>query len=102
MDRLWPFGISFTVTCAFFINVCSWIFACGCRALWAGADALCNVHVAQSRHCPFCTHGTIGYAAIIIAVGLPQLAAATWAPWSRSVRILVCLALFPALMLATG
>lgn len=102
VDRLLPFALSFSVTCTFFINACAWIFACGCRSLWAGGDALCNVHLAHSRHCPFCSHGTVGYAAIMLAVCLPQLAASTWAPWTRGVRIAVCLALFPLAMGATG
>ena len=63
--RLLPFAASFSVTCLFFINVCNWIFGCGCRSLWAGADAMCNVHLSASRHCPFCSRGVAGYAAIM-------------------------------------
>ena len=100
--RLVPFAVSFAVTSLFFINVCDWIFGCGCRSLWAGADALCNVHLAASRHCPFCSHGVPGYAAIITLVGAPQFAVSMWSRWSSAVRIAVCLLLFPAAMLAVG
>src|SRR5207247_336558 len=84
-SRMMPLPLSFRVTCPSFVNACAWIFACGCRSLWAGGDALCNVHLAHGRHCPFCSHGTVGYAAIMLAVCLPQLAASTWAPWTRGV-----------------
>ncbi|MQA28852.1 MAG: hypothetical protein GEU82_03290 [Luteitalea sp.] len=101
-DRLLPFAVSFAVTCIFFINLCAWIFECGCRSLWAGADALCNVHVADSRHCPFCSRGTLGYAAVMIAVSVPQAAVSAWTRWSRATRVLMCLLLFPASMVIAG
>ena len=49
-----------TVTSVFFIDVCNLIFECGCRSLWAGADAHCNIHQAHVRHCPFCSIGLAG------------------------------------------
>jgi hypothetical protein len=101
-DRLLPFAISFAVTCLFFIDVCDWIFDCGCRSLWAGADAMCNVHVAGSRHCPFCSRGVAGYAAIMTAVTIPQFALSFWSRSPRTTRIVLCLLLFPAAMLAVG
>jgi hypothetical protein len=100
--RLGPFAISFTVTCLFFINVCDWIFDCGCRSLWAGADAMCNVHIAGSRHCPICSYGIPGYAVVMTAVSLPQLAASLWLSTSFGARIVICLLLFPAGMIAVG
>lgn len=102
IDRLLPFAVSFAATSTFFINVCACLFACGCRALWAGADVACNVHLAQSRHCPFCGHGPSGYGALMALVCAPQLLA-SWLPrWGRTVRVLVCLALFPLTMVAVG
>jgi hypothetical protein len=100
--RLVPFAVSFTVTCLFFINVCDLIFACGCRSLWSGADAMCNVHLSASRHCPFCSRGVAGYAAIMTLVSAPQFAVSMWTRWSSAARIVVCLLLFPAAMLAVG
>ena len=102
LNRLVPFAASFAVTSTFFINVCAWLFACGCRALWAGADVACNVHLAASRHCPICSHGPPGYAMIFALVCAPQLVASLVAPWRRSVRVLVCLALFPLTMVGVG
>jgi hypothetical protein len=101
-DRLLPCAISFAATCLFFINVCDWIFDCGCRSLWAGADALCNVHVAGSRHCPICSRGIPGYAGIMAAVTAPQLVASAWLPFNRVTRIVLCLLLFPTGMIAVG
>jgi hypothetical protein len=101
-DRLIPFAISFTVTCLFFINVCDWIFDCGCRSLWAGADALCNVHLADVPHCPICSRGIPGYAAAMAAVTAPQLVASAWLPLDKVTRIALCLMLFPAGMIAVG
>jgi hypothetical protein len=101
-DRLVPFGVSFAVTCLFFIDICDWIFGCGCRPLWAGADALCNVHILASRHCPFCSRGVAGYAVIMTAVAVPQFAVSMWSRWSSATRIAVCLLLIPAAMIAVG
>jgi hypothetical protein len=102
IDRLTPFAVSFTITCIFFINVCDWIFDCGCRSLWAGADAICNVHLADSRHCPFCSRGMAGYAAILTAVSAPQLAVSASSRTSMTTRVVLCLLLFPAMMVAVG
>ena len=101
-DRLVPFALSFAVTCLFFINVCDWIFDCGCRSLWAGADALCNVHVANVPHCPICSRGIPGYAAVMAAVSAPQLAASFWLPFDKVTRSVLCLLLFPTGMITVG
>ena len=99
--RLMPFSVSFAATGAFFINICAWIFACGCRSLWAGADIACNVHRVELRHCPFCNHGIAGYAGVMLLVCIPQVAFSLTS-FSRSTRVIVCLALFPAGMIAVG
>jgi len=101
-DRLLPFAVSFAATCLFFINLCDWLFDCGCRSLWAGADAMCNIHIAESRHCPFCSHGIAGYAGVMAAVTAPQFAVSWWTAWSRPTRTAVCLLLFPAGMIVVG
>ena len=100
--RLLPFAVSFAVTCVFFIDICDWIFDCGCRSLWAGADAMCNVHIVGSRHCPFCSRGVPGYAAIMAAVTLPQFAVAVWTGWSTMARLVVCVLLVPVSMVVVG
>ena len=100
-NRFLPFGVSFAVTCAFFINVCNWLFQCGCRSLWAGADAACNIHTA-GRHCPVCSHGAAGYAAMMAVVCAPQLFASIWSAWSMPARTILCLAIFPVVFVGAG
>jgi hypothetical protein len=101
-DRLLPFAVSLAVTCLFFINMCAWLFECGCVSLWAGADVACNVHALQPPHCPFCVHGLAGQAGVMFVVCLPQMAVSLRAPWGRTARTLMCLALFPVMMVAVG
>lgn len=69
--------ICFAVTSVLFINFCNLVFDCGCTWLWAGADAKCNIHQAHGKHCPWCSHGMIGYGVIFSAVLLPQILV-TW------------------------
>jgi hypothetical protein len=102
LQRFVPFGLSFTLTCLLFINVCDWIFDCGCRSLWAGADAMCNVHLAGVRHCPICSWGIPGYAVVMAAVTVPQLAASLWLPFDKVTRSVICLLLFPIGMITVG
>jgi hypothetical protein len=96
LPRLSPFLISFAVTCAFFIDLCAWIFQCGCHALWAGADLACNIHAQHGRHCPWCSHGRTGYAIAMTLVCLPQLAVSLRSGWSWPIRTMVATAIFPA------
>jgi hypothetical protein len=85
-----------------FIDLCGWMFGCGCVSLWAGADAACNVHAAHGPHCPICWRGPAGYAAIFGAIAFPQFAASWW--WTRGVaaRTVTCLVLFPAMFVLAG
>ena len=89
------FAISFAADCVFFINLCSWIFKCGCRSLWAGADAACNIHMAHMKHCPFCAHGWQGQAVVMGAIVAPQLFLSLRSRWAWLVRMLAALAMFP-------
>jgi hypothetical protein len=41
--------------------VCNILFKCGCSWLWTTAAAHCNVHNAFPPHCPWCSHGAVGY-----------------------------------------
>jgi hypothetical protein len=90
-----PFALSFAVDCLFFINLCAWIFKCGCHSLWAGADMACNVHLAHAKHCPFCAHGWTGQAVVMIAIAVPQVVITLRMRWTWIVRLLAALALFP-------
>jgi hypothetical protein len=102
--RISPFLISFAVTSLFFINLCDWIFQCGCRSLWAGADIACNIHAAHGHHCPWCSHGHWGHALIMTMICAPQLAVAMLTKWSWPMRTIVALGMFPAigLLVALG
>jgi hypothetical protein len=41
--------------------VCNLLFKCGCSWLWTTASAHCNVHNSAPPHCPWCSHGALGY-----------------------------------------
>lgn len=54
VSRWAVFALSALFASVFFIDFCNLVFRCGCRSLWAGADAHCNIHRKDSRHCPWC------------------------------------------------
>jgi hypothetical protein len=83
------------VTSVLFINFCAAVFQCGCLWLWAGADAACNIHRADTPHCPWCEHNAyVPYLAIVIAQGV----ASYWpSPIRPALRAAVTFAIFPAL-----
>jgi hypothetical protein len=41
--------------------VCDLLFKCGCSWLWTTAAAHCNIHNSAPPHCPWCSHGALGY-----------------------------------------
>ena len=41
--------------------VCNLLFKCGCSWLWTTSAAHCNVHNSAPPHCPWCSHGALGY-----------------------------------------
>jgi hypothetical protein len=102
LDAVLPFTVSFTVTSVSFINLCAAIFRCGCRALWAGADAACNVHAPHRPHCPWCAHGIAGYTVVMVLLCAPQLAVSLWPRWGRLTRTLIAIALVPAMGLVVA
>jgi hypothetical protein len=85
-----------SVTSLLFLDFCNWIFACGCRSLWAGADAHCNIHHVGAKHCPFCSIGNAGAGAVFIGILIPQ-AFFSFRPvrWAWHSRFLAALAAFP-------
>jgi hypothetical protein len=88
----------FAVTSLFFIDLCNFIFACGCTSLWAGAEAHCNVHQSVRLHCPICTLGPGGYAIVYGLIALPQIAVALLLRRGRwMLRFAIVLLLFPVL-----
>jgi len=99
LDVALPFTVSFSATSLLFINLCAAIFRCGCRALWAGADAACNIHAPHGHHCPWCAHGTAGYTVVMAILCAPQLAVSLWPRGGLLARTLIALTLIPAMSL---
>jgi hypothetical protein len=54
----------------------------------------CNIHMAHSKHCPFCAHGWQGQAVVMIAIIAPQIYL-TLRSWTWPLRALAALAMFP-------
>ena len=82
----------------FFLNFCDAVYQCGCRSLWDGADAHCNVFDETNRDCPFCAHRPWGDAIPLGAI----LSAQGFVCFSRSkmsmrVRALGALLAFPVI-----
>ena len=105
--RMFVFVLAAGSTSVFFINFCDLVYSCGCRSLWNGAAAACNIHTAGVAHCPWCIDGgfwgSVGYAAMVLVQG----AACFWPGGaSLGLRLLRALAAFPligaAAALATG
>jgi hypothetical protein len=42
------------VLIVFFTPLCGMLFRCGCTFLWSGAFSGCNIHQANTPHCPWC------------------------------------------------
>lgn len=64
------------LTGTFIINLCDWIFDCGCRSWWNGAVDMCNIHNAHPPHCPWCANGEGFFQAILWGILAPQVALA--------------------------
>jgi hypothetical protein len=53
--------IAFISAALFMAPFCGVIFKCGCSWLWTTAATQCNVHHSSPPHCPWCSHGKMGY-----------------------------------------
>ena len=87
------FAVSAGVTLLLFINLCATVFRCGCHSFWAGAAEMCNIHMEDARHCPWCAQNP-AYA--LAATVIPQCLISFWSldwPWWK--RLGVALAAFP-------
>ena len=97
LARLACLALALGITHVFFIQYCDLLFDCGCRALWAGKAAHCNIHNSSPPHCPWCvdggSHGQWTYAGIVIA----QVAVALWPGRFGIGRAAVVLLAFPVL-----
>jgi hypothetical protein len=105
--RVGVFFAATVVTSVLFINFCNLVYQCGCESLWAGAAEHCNIHNPESRHCPWCTIGTMGAVAIYgCIVAVQALVAFRWQGLGFLPRAIFALLAFPAtgaiLALLTG
>lgn len=81
MKRWGVFLAAAVVTSVFFIDFCNLVYACGCRSLWAGADASCNIHTPGAKHCPWCSIGLLPSVGVWAAIVGSQ--AAVWFGFPR-------------------
>ena len=88
--------VAAATTYVFMINLCNLVFQCGCRSMWAGMADHCNIHTPGARHCPWCSHGQIGYSTVLALVLIPQFLV-SWlpGPWGWRTRLGTALFLFP-------
>jgi hypothetical protein len=105
--RLGIFFAAAIVTSVLFINFCNLVYQCGCESVWAGAAEHCNIHNPQSRHCPWCTIGTVGAAAIYACIVAAQAVVAFRWPgigfWPRAIFALLAFPVTGAVLaLLTG
>ncbi len=96
VPRIAVFGVAAGITFVGFIQYCDLLFDCGCRPLWDGAAALCNVHNAEPPHCPWCVGdgelGTWSFRAILFGQGLVAVIPGRFG-WVRAAAVLLA---FPA------
>ncbi len=110
MTARWPwrsaaviFLLAAAVTSLFIINLCDWIYDCGCRSWWAGAADRCNVHSPDGPHCPWCAAGTRGFAAVYLGILAPQALLSFWPRrWRWQWRLAAALAASPIIGAAIG
>lgn len=98
---LWKRGLVFavaaTITCLFLVDFCGWIFGCGCQSFWKAFDKYCNIH-SGPKHCPWCTHGGMGFLVSgLFVMGTQALVAFKGFGYSLLVRFALCLAAFPTI-----
>lgn len=94
-SRLLLASAAVALTSVLFIDFCNLMYGCGCRSLWAGADALCNIHHQGVRHCPWCTIGLAGGGAVWLAIVGTQSLLALRTPGGWIQRSMLTLGAFP-------
>lgn len=103
MYRHWLIGIMIgcaaaSVTCLFYMDLCSAIYRCGCDHVWGAREAHCSIHNASGKHCPWCSFGQAGYGILFGVVVLAQLLLGVFPRhWNWGKRLATALAAFPVL-----
>jgi hypothetical protein len=91
----WVFATSAAITLIFFIDLCGWVYHCGCRSWWAGAATHCNIHSLGAKHCPWCEEKVMS--ALSLGAILCAQAGLGWRPrrWNWRRRLAASLVVFP-------
>jgi hypothetical protein len=94
--RVLVLTLASAVSLPFLINFCHLVYQCGCRSLWNGAAATCNIHNASNHDCPWCETGILGMVVPPLMILLAMAAVVSWPgafrPWRR---LTLALAMFP-------
>lgn len=98
MKQLLALSVTAGLSGFFLLDLCNWLFACGCRNWLAGAVTHCNIHHANGPHCPWCAIGALSFWATFVGMIAVQ-ALIVWLPSRLSIpmRLLAALASFPLL-----
>ena len=92
------------VTSVFLYPLCHQVFRCGCRTMWGGAAARCNVHASEGPHCPWCDNAPLGAFGFLATLGLQAavFAGARWRRASIGSATLAAVVALPAAVLVSG
>ena len=91
------FGLAATITGLLLIDFCGWIYGCGCQSIWKSLDKYCNIHHGP-KHCPWCTHGGIGFLiSAVFVMGTQGLVAFKGFGLSLLMRFILCMTAFPTI-----
>src|SRR6185503_11574595 len=71
--------------------VCNLLFKCGCSWLWTTAAAHCNIHNSALPHCPWCSHGAVGYYLPYVGFIVGQFVAGAFVFWLTGRLVLAVL-----------
>ena len=74
MTLRWAIFAATAGVAAFFaIDFCNLIYRCGCQGVFGAGALHCNIHDAHAmKHCPWCTHGGVGFVAGMLPVFVTQ------------------------------
>lgn len=102
MKRAVAFAATASLSGLFLLDLCNWLFACGCRNWLLGAAENCNIHRHSGPHCPWCTMGAVGFWSLFAGM-LAVQALIVWLPGRATLgaRTAAAMASFPLLGLAT-
>ncbi|MBL8238546.1 MAG: hypothetical protein JNM66_14065 [Bryobacterales bacterium] len=86
----------FAFTAMTAINFCGTIFHCGCQSMWSAGSEHCNIKHHAGPHCPWCTHGGIGFVVSMVPVFVAQAwAVFRTADWGWKTRLILALGAYP-------